>query len=288
MSFSSKIKEKLSGVKGTCTMCDIYELAGFLGNASKVNEENIALITENPYAADKMAAIINTRYSENIKPIFNSNIYKTEIIKKQVVSKILKDTQYFKNELKIKNECCMSAYARGAFLGGGSINDPQKSYHMEFDYKCPKQADKLRKVLEKNGVTVKTAKRKGHVVLYVKEYETIAGILGFIGAGGAAVEIYNISAEKEIRNEINRQMNCENANMDKIASAYCKHMQAIEKIKLKMGIEKLPDSLREAAELRMNFPEDSLKDLGARFKTPIGKSGVNHRLNRLIEIAENL
>lgn len=288
MSFSSKIKEKLAGAENPCPSCDIYELAGFLGNAGKINKEGIVLITENKKAAEAICSLINKRYSGNFMPCFNSNLYKTEIKDEAISSQILKDTRYLEKDLDIENECCMAAFAKGAFLGGGSINDPQKSYHMEFDYKYSEQAEKLKCILEKTGVSVKATERKGHTVLYVKEYEMIAGVLGLIGAGGAAIEIYNISAEKEIRNEINRQMNCENANMDKIASAYCKHMQAIEKIKSGIGFDKLPDTLREAAILRMKFPEDSLKDLGAKFSPPIGKSGVNHRLNRLIEMAENL
>lgn len=288
MSFSSEIKTKLSKSDGICDNCNLFELAGFLGNSAKINKDNIVLVTENFNVANKIVKIINKNYSKNISVTFNSNIYKIIIDNNKNALKILEDTQYLDESINIENECCISSYIRGAFLGGGSINDPQKSYHMEFDYKYSQQAEKLRKLLENIGISVKTTERKGHTVVYLKEYEAIAGILGIVGAGGAAMEVYNVSAEKEIRNEINRQMNCENANMDKIASAYCKHMQAIEKIKTKMGFDKLPESLREAAEVRMKFPEDSLKDLGEKFKPPIGKSGVNHRLNRLIEIAESL
>lgn len=288
MSFSSEIKKKLAGVEGTCAKCAVYELAGFMGNAARLSHGGISLVTENGAAAEKMSDIMNKRYSMHIAPRFSSGIYKTEITSDAHILAILEDTGYVSNEMRIKNTCCMGAYARGAFLGGGSISNPEKSYHMEFDYKYAQQARKLEKVFERADIAVKSTERKGHTVIYVKGYELIAGILGFMGDGGAAMEIYNISAEKEIRNEINRQMNCENANMDKIAAAYCRHMKAIEKIKRECGFDKLPDVLREAAQMRMDYPEDSLKDLGARFKKPIGKSGVNHRLNRLIEIAENL
>lgn len=288
MSFSSRIKEKLAPFNGGCGSCGLYELAGFMGSSLKINKDCMIMVTENLFVAERITKIINGLYGCNIKPEYASGIYKIKICDENTAAKMLEDTGHLKDDIKTENECCMGAYARGAFLGGGSITDPQKSYHMEFDYKFEQQAKKLENLLHNSGISAKITERKGHFVVYVKEYESIAGILGLIGAGGAAIEIYNVSAEKELRNEINRQMNCENANMDKIASAYCRHLRAIEKIKTKMGLEKLPDSLREAAVIRMKYPEDSLKDLGKRFKEPIGKSGVNHRLNRIIEIADNL
>lgn len=288
MSFSSEIKEKLSTVKCGCKMCDKYFLAGFMGNSAKISQDKITLVTENKHVAKVLVGILNRNYLTNVTPVFISNVFKFEVEDNGVAIKIIEDTGYIDRSIEIKKECCKGAFARGAFMGGGSINDPQKSYHLEIDYKYPEQAQKLVDIFDDIGAGVKTTERKGHTVVYVKEYEVIAGILGFIGAGAAAIEIYNISAEKEIRNGINRQINCESANMDKIAEAYCKHLQAIEKIKLKLGFDKLPETLREAAEIRLKFPEDSLKELGERFNPPIGKSGVNHRLNRLIEIAENL
>lgn len=287
MSFSSEIKNKLVKINGVCDDCLTFELAGFLGNSSKMSKECITLVTENYEAAKKISNTLREKYLINALPTYQTNIYKT-VIHNDIAQKVLQDTKYLMKNLEINKECCMGAFVRGAFLGGGSINNPNKSYHMEFDYKYNEQAEKLRKLLENMGVTAKITLRKGHTVVYFKEYETIAGLLGVMGDGGAATEIYNISAEKEIRNGINRQMNCENANMDKVASAYCRHMHAIEKIKNNMGLEKLPDNLKETAEMRMNYPEDSLKDLGERFNPPIGKSGVNHRLNKLMDIAENL
>jgi len=287
MSFSSEIKNKLVKSEGICRKCEMFELAGFLGNSSRLNKTGISIVTENRGVANKISGILSEKYLKDIVVTFKSNNFKITI-DNEISMEVLRDTEYLNNNLNIERECCVGAFVRGAFLGGGSINDPQKSYHLEFDYKYEEQAEKLKQILENMGITVKMTTRKSHTVVYFKEYETIAGILGIMGAGGAAMEIYNVSAEKEIRNEINRQMNCENANMDKIASAYCKHMYAIEKIRNKMGLDKLPDNLKEAAEIRMKYPEDGLKDLGKRFTPPIGKSGVNHRLSKLIELAESL
>ena len=287
MSFSSQIKEKLAKVNG-CSICPLYELSGFMGNVLRVFPDKITIATENEPVAKKMVEIIKKRYKKEISLEYAKNIYRAEITDKSLASKIIEDTKFLEKELTIEKDCCKKSYIRGAFLGGGSINNPQKSYHLEFDYKFLEQAEKLKEILLSLGVFVRDTKRKGHTVLYVKEYEAIADVLGLIGAGGAAIEIYNISAEKELRNEINRQINCENANMDRIASAYCRHLKAIEKIERTIGLSKLPDNLREAAEIRKQYPEDGLKDLGMKFKKPIGKSGVNHRLNKIIEIADNL
>ena len=288
MSFSSDIKEKLTEIKKKCPFCDLHELAGFFGSAAKIKNDGIILVTENKKAAEREADIISDRYGKKTEVTQNQNIYKIEIKDEMLNMKLLSDIKFFKKNIRIGKECCKGAYIRGAFLGGGSITNPEKSYHMEFDYKFSEQADKLEEVLKELGIDAKRTERKGHTVIYVKGYELIAGILGCMGAGAAAIEIYNISAEKEIRNGINRQMNCENANMDKVAQAYCRHLAAIEKIEKQIGFDKLPETLREAAEIRINYPEDSLKELGERFKKPIGKSGVNHRLNRLMEIAEGL
>jgi len=147
-------------------------------------------------------------------------------------------------------------------------------------------AELICSILAEVGIEAKITQRKHYQIVYLKEYEAIAELLGRIGAGGAAMEIYNVSIEKEIRNDVNRRMNCENANMDKIVKAYGKHIMAIRKIERTIGLDALPEALREIALIRLEYPDESLKALGERLMTPIGKSGVNHRLNRLIEIAD--
>ncbi len=288
MSFSSDIKEKIAGINSSCKMCDIFELAGFIGNAARIYHDKITISTENETVAKRMAELIKKRYKKEISLDYNKNIYRAQITDKALALKVVGDTLYLKNEIEIKKDCCKKSYLKGAFLGGGSINDPNKSYHLEFDYKFLEQAEKLQELLVSLGIPVRITERKGHSVLYIKEYEAIADVLGLIGAGTAAMEIYNISLEKELRNEINRQINCENANMDRIASAYIRHIKAIEKIEKTIGLSKLPENLQEIAEVRRKYPEDGLKDLGEKLSQPIGKSGVNHRLNKIIEIADNI
>ncbi len=288
MSFSSEIKEKLTLTGEMCKDCDRFFLAGFMSTAARISPEAITFSTESESTVTLFCEIIKRMYKAEVILIDKKTKYVMEISDEAVLAKMLADTGYLGELPEMENECCLGAYARGAFLGGGSISDPQKSYHLEFDCKIPSEAKKLEDILLAIGIDVKHTERKSYTVLYVKEFEAIAGVLGLMGAGGAAVEIFNIFAEKDLRNRINRQMNCEGANMDKITVACGKHTQAIKKLQKSAAYSKLPDHLKETAELRIQYPEDSLSDLGKRFKKPIGKSGVNHRLNKLIELADGL
>ncbi len=166
--------------------------------------------------------------------------------------------------------------------------DPKTRYHMEFDAKHESYANQIRDILSELGIGSKITCRKGRYVVYIKEYEAIADALGAMGAVGAAMELYNISIEKELRNTANRQANCEIANIEKTTKTAFRLIEAIKKIEKYMGFDELPETLREIAEIRCKYPEESLKELGERLSPPIGKSGVNHRLKRITEIAEKL
>jgi len=182
-------------------------------------------------------------------------------------------------------DCCKEAFIRGAFLGGGSIIDPEKNYHMEFVTRTAALADKLAEIMDFYGVRAKTTVRKDSFVVYIKESDAIAELLGVMGAGMAMMELYNIKIEKELRNTVNRQVNCDSANMDKITAAAAVQCGAIRRLIDSGRLDALPDTLREVALLRLDNPDISLKELGEMLNPPIGKSGVNHRLKRILEIA---
>lgn len=294
MSFSYKIKEKLGKIMPDCPFCRSAELFGLLRFAGQRRRDGFYFASEHEATIDVFCSAISEEFGFSAEPCGKSKngIFLYRITDPNALDQ-LKERFMLREDGRMENpeeimpfSCCRESYLRGAFLGGGSISDPQKSYHMEFDANEEPVAEELLEVLEELEVHAKTTVRKGHVVVYIKGYEEIAAVLGAVGAGSAAMEIFNISIEKEIRNGINRQLNCENANMDKIVKAYGKHFMAIEKIKSSTGLEVLPEKLREAAELRMEYPDESLKELGERLG--IGKSGVNHRLNRLIEISESI
>lgn len=293
MSFASDIKRKLAAAGAACEFCMAAELAGVLKFAGRITQGSMLIATENKAVAEyirtAMAECLGIQLQYDYRE--SSRTYLFSIQDEKMIENIM-DGLMLGPEEDISGirpfACCQAAYVRGAFMGGGSISDPAKSYHLEFDARTEADAKDLAAVLGALDAPAKITHRKGHYIVYIKEYEIIADVLGIVGAGSAAMEIYNISIEKEIRNNVNRQVNCESANMDKMAQAYCRHLAAIEKIKAKMGLDKLPDTLREIAQIRLDYPDESLKELGARLEKPIGKSGVNHRLSRLLEIADGL
>lgn len=293
MSFSYDIKEKLSKINHECEFCEVAELCGIMKFAASVRDGKITILIEHEAVAKRISQLFSSCVGFLPECIEYAGGFRLEIVdesKTEVVVQRLRLTGNFTEAMEdiTPFQCCRCSYIRGAFLGGGSISDPKKNYHMEFDAKTQTTANELIEVLKKEGVNARITLRKGHYIVYIKGYEEIADLLGMIGAGSASMEIYNVSIEKEIRNEVNRRMNCESANIDKVVKAYGRHLLAIEKINRTIGFTGLPESLREIARIRMEYPDESLKELGSRLENPIGKSGVNHRLNRLIEIADKL
>lgn len=292
MSFSSEIKNKLCTIALPCSPCCSAELSGIFRFSAGIDPSQIKIITENQQVAG--------RIEDDIREVFGWEMRPEHRPQSRSFQFLIQDTNRVENilaQLMLGQEdigslmpftCCRASYVRGAFLGGGSVNDPQKSYHLEFDTKYQQEAQLLQKVLQEEGIGAKVTYRKGHYIVYLKESDTIAGILGWIGAGQGALELYTVQVEKDMRNTVNRQVNCETANVEKVAKAASRHVRAIEKIKREKGLSYLPDTLREIAELRLAYPEDSLKELGERLQPAIGKSGVNHRLARILEIAREL
>ena len=195
------------------------------------------------------------------------------------------------NRANISSDELVAAFLRGAFEGCGSVSDPMKSYHAEFCVPHKNLSVDLCKILSEIpecDFTPKTVVRNGSYVVYFKGSEQICDLLTYIGATNCAMEIMGTKAVKQVRNNINRRINSEVANITKIASASAKQLSAIKKIKDKRGLESLPDDLKEIAVLRLENPEMSLRDLGQNLSTPISRSGANHRMNRLLEYAEDL
>lgn len=285
MSFSSQIKEKLCKTGYNCQSCVLCELTGALMFGGYAEDTAVKFSTGNERVAKRVKADIEAAFgicaeikaAARVHRIEIDDIYQAENISGGIP-----------REGGIPFSCCRASFVRGAFLGGGSVTDPQKGYHMEFNTKSAKQALRLRELLAKDGFTAKITSRKGYSVVYVKGSEEIADIIGYMGAANLAFEMFNIQAEKEMRNSVNRRVNCENANTNKAAVASSRHLFAIKKIRDAKKWDKLPDVLKEIARLREEYPEDSLKELGERTDPPIGKSGVNHRLNRIVDFAESI
>ena len=177
---------------------------------------------------------------------------------------------------------------RDAFLRSGSISDPEKFYHLEIVFTSEEEAKAIQKMLEDFKLDGKIAMRKGHYVVYLKEGAQIADMLRIMEAPLALMEFENVRILKEMRNEVNRKVNCETANLNKTVSAAVKQIEDIKFIQGKTGFDELPDALRDIALARLEYPEASLKELGELVTPSVGKSGVNHRLRKLSEMADRL
>ena len=305
MSFSSEVKEELSGHLGKSRHCQIAELAALMSFDGKIrmNESgcDIFLDSEND--------LLNTKYDLLLQKVFgfskkNGENSGTSITKEnasdnrqQRVYETVKmwdeDHQMpvitdVVNGLLLQQSCCRRAYIRGAFLAGGSISDPKKSYHFEIVCRTVAQAKQLRDMINSFSMDAKIVERKKHFVVYLKEGAQIVDILNVMEAHVALMNLENVRILKEMRNSVNRKVNCETANISKTVNAAVRQLEDITYIKETMGLDNLPDNLREMAMLRLEYPEAPLKELGTYLNPPVGKSGVNHRLRKISEIAEKL
>jgi DNA-binding protein WhiA len=188
----------------------------------------------------------------------------------------------------VSRNCCRRAYLRGAFLGGGSVNSPGGNYHMEIITSKGRHATDLCRLMQKFGLTAKISKRKAWFVVYLKDSEQIVECLNLMGAHSALLEFENTRIYKGMRNQVNRLVNCETANLGKTVNASYRQVENINYIQEHMGLNSLPDGLSEIATLRVENPDISLLDLGKMLNPPLSKSGVNHRLRKLDRIAEDL
>lgn len=279
MSFSSQIKEILCKTQYECPACRLAELAGFFACAGKNNCDEVRFSLSNKVLTDR---ILNSLKGElAIIPVYD---------RRRIV---IGGNDYPKLYNAISGdviiyECCKIAYIRGAFLGGGSVNAPDKKYHIEFCAKSDREASVLSGILEEFDFRPKITHRKEKTVVYIKESAQIAELIGYMSNGRAGLEFISVQVEKELKSNAQRQVNCDSANMDKLAKASSKHIEAIKLIKSAHKWSSLPDVLREIGELRLKNPDVSLEALGKMTKQGIGKSGVNHRLNRIVEYAESI
>ena len=192
------------------------------------------------------------------------------------------------NPILIKSACCKRAFLRGVFLCAGSMSDPAKGYHLELVLDRERKAFQIQELLKSFDLDAKIVRRKKYYVVYLKEGSNIVDFLNICEAHVSLMEFENLRIVKEMRNSINRRVNCETANISKTVNAATKQISDIEKIRSTIGFANLPDSLREMAIVRLEHPDVSLKDLGQYLVPPVGKSGVNHRLRKLSEIAEDI
>ena len=188
----------------------------------------------------------------------------------------------------IQETCCKRAFIRGAFLASGSMSDPEKSYHFEIVCATREKAEQIQKIMKCFELDGKIVLRKKSFVVYLKEGSQIVDLLNVMEAYVSLMEFENVRILKDMRNTVNRKVNCETANINKTVSAAVKQIDDIRYIQETKGLDKLPEGLKDMALTRLTYPEASLKELGSLLTPPVGKSGVNHRLRKLSEMAEEL
>ena len=293
MSFSSIVKEELSKKISGARHCQIAELAAiysFCGSFVQKNKENsyIFFNFENVLVANKCFTLMKKAFTIYSGCDFVNQIAYDEksltisVNDKELCEKIQDALESFS---VTERTCCRRAFLRGAYLCGGSTTDPGKSYHLEIVCKNKKSADKIIELFETFDVDAKLVERGRYYIVYIKDSNKIVLALNVFEAPVALMEYENTIIMKEMRNSINRQNNCDVANLNKTVSAA---QSVISDIKQLMGTaeyENLPDNIKEVAMLRVEYPDASLKELGEMLTPPLGKSGVNHRLRKLSEMA---
>ena len=290
MSFSSEIKEELSGQIPTARHCQLAEIAAILSFCSRVNEEEnglsgLRMHTENLAVARKYFTLLKKTFNIRLDVSARQNKSLKGGHSFEVVS--YGDISAAKHVLS-QNLCCKRAYIRGAFLASGSVSDPEKGYHFEIVCTSLPQAKQIQSAMNSFEADAKIVTRKKNQVVYVKEGTHIVDLLNVMGAHEALMNLENVRIVKEMRNSVNRQVNCETANISKTVNAAVRQIEDIVYIRDHMGLESLPDHLREMALLRLKYPDVPLKELGSYLNPPVGKSGVNHRLRKLSKIAEEM
>ena len=303
MSFSSDLKNELNNIIDKSIHCRSACLAGYISINGRMQEfeEKEALIirvdsddTEAgilrlirmvTHIPDDMCLCQNEKkHHRKIVIIGADNI--DEMMLRLKLSRY--DNRFSVNPMLTQRECCKRAYLRGAFMAGGSIGNPEKSYQMEIATLSESEAIRLSAILEKMSLSCGIVEHRDRYVVYIKDGDTISDMLGLMGASKSLMEFENIRILKDIRNGVNREVNCDTANMKKIARSSAKQIDDINYIISKNGIDFLPENLREIAVARIEYPYYSLKELGELFTPPLGKSGVSHRLRKISEYANEL
>lgn len=309
MSFSSEVKKELINLISEARHCMIAELGAFILMTGSIAYENnrfsLQMQTENEEIARKYFTILKKAFNINVEVILvkhrNSRkknyllnltgeeakkvLLATTIIKKE--GDLLKKRD-FVDMMTVQSTCCKRAYLRSAFLAGGSVSDPEKGYHLEFVTVYSEHARFLKEIMETLEMDAKIVTRKGNYVVYLKEGAQIVDLLNVMGAHLALMRLENIRIVKEVRNNVNRLVNCETANLKKTVSAAVRQVNDIEYIRDTMGLSSLPENLEQIARYRLEYSSATLKELGELLDPPVGKSGVNHRLKKISEIANQM
>ncbi|MDD5016953.1 MAG: DNA-binding protein WhiA [Eubacteriales bacterium] len=304
MSFSSTAKGELCRTELTGECCELSELSAMIHTAGSISISGgaftLRIDTENAAVARRAFLLVKSLYGVHTKTEMHTNQLKHNHIYSLAIDAasarmVALDTRLIGEEgisfgtdaSFLSGQCCKIAFARGAFLGGGSITNPERRYHMEFVCNQKEFAFGLLNIIKELGCPAKMIPRNKSFVVYLKEGDAIVTLLTMMGAHSSILNIENIRIMKSVRNSVNRKVNCETGNLSKTVNASVKQQESIEYIRNHMGLDKLAPGLREVAEARLSNPEASLEEL-VELLGAASKSGVNHKLRRINSIAEQL
>lgn len=296
MSFSTDVKEELSKINNYTKKDSLrMELIGFLMIANTVVVgQKIRYSTESQYTINRFAKLLSNcgimDYTIELQgKTFSIFLPKGKLLEEleiQEKNKIVIRKEKMEQAFQKNEEQKTKDFLRGAFLGGGSINNPEKKYHLEIKFSADSNKEEMMKRLEKQNIKMKEL--SASPILYLKEGEEISNFLAFIGASSGVLRFEEIRVMRDVRNNVNRLVNCETANLNKTINSAVKQIEDIQFIKQKRKFGELSEQLKEIAELRVTYPEKSFVELGQLLKEPIGKSGVSHRLKAISKFAEEL
>ena len=312
MSFSAQVKNELARIIHENPQVQLSELSAIIRMSGTLklmgfNKLSFVINTENPAIARKVFTLIKNCFGITVEIQVNrqsnlkrNNTYVLSVTYDQGANDILEKVGIIEKEgehlswvstipkHRVSRQDGKRAYLRGAFLGSGSVSDPAKMYHLEFSTVNIEISQNLRKLLNSYKLNAKIVTRKNNNVVYIKESEHITDLLNLMGAYNALMHLEDIKIKKQMRNDVNRLVNCETANLNKTVDTSMRQIECINYIMEKQGLDYLPENLHEIAMLRVENPDMSLKELGEIMETPLGKSGVNHRLKKIEMIAEEL
>ena len=290
MSFSSDLKEELSKINNLAKKEEVkYELIGYLiSKNSSIIKNNIRYATESEYNINRFSKLLkNMDINHNIE--FDGKSFIIMLKAKDCIEEV--DIQ--NGEINIKNVTNISenekrAIVRGSFLGAGSVNNPEKKYHLEINLSNKINLDYLFEIISSMNIKCKKLELDKKYSIYLKDGEEISLIIALMGANKSVLDFEDIRVQREMRGKVNRIVNCQTANLNKTINASVEQIEAIKKLQMSNKFNKLDENLKEIALLRLEYPDMSLVELGKKLKKPVGKSGVNYRLKKIIEISNDL
>ena len=280
MSFSTELKEEISKTENLADKKSVeYELIGYLiSNHINIEKDDIKFTTENEYNINRFSRLLSNLKINDYKISIQGKVF-TIIFKEKELAKL------DKIDLKDVSQEETKWIIRGAYLGGGSINNPENKYHLELSIAKKENAEEIIRMLKNFDIKSNIIKKKKGYSIYLKEGEEISKFLALLGAHKSVIKFEEIRVQREMNNKINRIVNCETANLNKTINASIEQIEAIRKLKKSKKFSQLEDSLKEIANVRLENPNLSLVELGKKLKEPLGKSGVNYRLKKIMEIA---